>query len=215
VKKTLLLLATTATMTLASTGAELLEKKCASCHMLESPKPEQLSTLKAPAMDAVVLHINLAMQKDIDKKVFIADYVFNPKVGKSVCESNKVSQFGVMPSQKGKVTAEELELISTEMLKTYPRKSFVAMIKEMQSNGKINALTASPFLLNNEETLPHMTKLLLENWDKTDLGLTVEQKEKLLAVRKATLSAVKKIKKQIKPLEDEVVEVMIEKILKV
>jgi mono/diheme cytochrome c family protein len=209
-KRTLLLIATATTLTLASTGAELLDKKCASCHMLKAPEFHELPSLKAPAMDAVVFHINLAMDNDKDKKAFIVDYVLNPNAGKSVCESNKVAQFGVMPSQKGKVTQEELALISTEMLTTYPHKKFVTMIKEMQSNDKVNALKGSPFLVN-AEGLPHMTKLLIENWDKAALGLTKEQKEKLLVVRQETLSAVKKIKKQIKPLEDEVAEAMIDK----
>jgi len=210
VKNTLLLLATTATLSLASTGAELLDKKCASCHMLKSPEFHELPSLKAPAMDAVVFHVNLAMDNDKDKKIFITDYVLNPDASKSVCESNKVAQFGVMPSQKGKVTKEELALISTEMLTIYPHKKFVAMIKEMQLNDKVNALKGSPFLVN-AEGLPHMTKLLVENWDKAALGLTKEQKEKLLVVRQETLGAVKKIKKQIKPLENEVTEAMIDR----
>ncbi|MCF6244916.1 MAG: c-type cytochrome [Sulfurovum sp.] len=209
-KKTLLLLVTTTAMTLASTGAELLTKKCASCHMLKAPEFHELPTLKAPAMDAVVFHINLAMQNEKEKKAFIVDYVLNPDASKSVCESNKVAQVGVMPSQKGKVTKEELESIATELLSTYPHKKFVAMIKEMQGNDKINALKGSPFLVNSEG-LPHMTKLLVHNWDKAKLGLTAEQKEKLLVVRKETMSGVKKIKQQLKPLEDEVAEAMIDR----
>ena len=209
-KKTLLLLAPTITVILASTGAELLEKKCASCHMLEAPEFHQIPTLKAPAMDAVVFHINLAKEDNKEKKAFIADYVLNPDASKSVCESNKVAKFGVMPSQKGSVTKEELALIATEMLEKYPHQSFKAMIKEMQKNDKINALKGSPFLVNSEG-LPHMTKLLIQNWDKAKLGLTSEQKEKLLVVRAETLSAVKKIKQNLKPLEDEVAEAMIDR----
>ena len=209
-KKTLLLLAVTTAITLASTGAELLEKKCASCHMLETPEFHQIPTLKAPAMDAVVFHINLAMENDKEKKDFIADYVFNPDASKSVCESNKVAKFGVMPSQKGQVTPEELAKIAETMLATYPHAKFKTMIKEMQSNDKINALKSSPFLVNSEG-LPHMTKLLVQNWDKAKLGLTPEQKEKLLVVRKETLSGVKKIKKQLKTLEAEIAEAMIDR----
>jgi len=209
-KKTLLLLAATTAIALASTGTELLQKKCASCHMLEKPEFSQLSTLKAPVMDAVVFHINLAMDNDKEKKAFIVDYVLNPDASKTVCESNKVAQFGVMPSQKGKVSKEELDLIAAELLTTYPHKAFVAMIKEMQGNDKINALKSSPFLVNHEG-LPHMTKLLIQNWDKAKLGLSKEQKEKLLVVRKETLSAVKKLKKKLKPLETSVAEAMIDR----
>ncbi len=209
-KKKLLLLATTVTMSLASTGAELLEKKCASCHMLETPSFKQLSSLDTPPMDSVVFHINLALQKDAEKKAFIVDYVLNPSAGKSVCESNQVAKFGVMPSQKGKVSTEELAKIADAMLEIYPRKPFVEMIKEIQSNDKVNALVSSPFLLNSRD-LPHMTRMLVHNWDKTVLGLSLEQKEKLLVVRKDTLRAVKKIKQELKFLEDEVVEAMLER----
>jgi cytochrome c len=209
VNKTLLFLATTA-MVLANEGLELLKNKCASCHMLDAPEFHQLPTLKAPAMDAVVFHINLAMQDDKEKKAFIVDYVLNPDIGKSVCESNKVAEFGVMPSQKGRVSKEELEKIADIMLSNYPHAKFKTMIKQMQANDKINALKESPFLVNSEG-LPHITKLLIQNWDKQKLGLTEKQKEKLLAIRKKTLDAVKNIKQQLKPLEDEVVEAMIDK----
>jgi len=160
-KKTLLLLATTTTLTLASTGAAFLEKKCASCHMLEAPEFHQIPTLKAPPMDSIVFHINLAIEDEKEKKVFIADYVLNPDVSKTVCESNKVAKYGVMPSQKGNVTEAELALIATEMLEKYPHPKFVTMIKEMLTNDKMKALQTSPFLVNNE-SLPHMTKLLIQ-----------------------------------------------------
>ena len=209
-KKTLLLLATTTALTWANTGTELLKTKCASCHMMETPEFTQLATLKAPAMEAIVFHINLAMEDEKAKKAFIADYVINPDASKSVCESNNVAKFGVMPSQKANVTEKDLASISDAMLKNYPTKKFVTMIKEIKSNDKITALINSPFLVN-ARGLPHMTKLLIENWDKAKLGLTAEQKTKLLLVRKETLTAVKAIKKQLSPLEEAVVEAMIDK----
>lgn len=209
-KTSLLLLLTATTVSFASTGAELLKNNCASCHMLETPEFHQIPTLKAPAMDAVVFHINLAIEGEEKKKAFIVDYALHPDVSKTVCESNKVAKFGVMPSVKGKTSKEDLEKIATYMLSNYPSKPFSTMIKEMQSNDKINALLKSPFLINNEG-LPHMTKMLLHNWDKAGLGLTKEQKEKLLVVRKETLGEVKAIKQQLAPLEAEIVEAMIDR----
>jgi len=209
-KKTLLLLVTTIAFSYANEGAILLKNKCATCHMLEVPAFHQLPTLKAPAMDAVVLHINLAMKDNKVKKAFIADYVLNPDASKSVCESNKVAKFGVMPSQKGKVSKEELVKIADTLLATYPHPKFKAMIKEMQGNDKVNALKGSPFLINSDG-LPHMTKLLVENWDKAKLGLTPAQKEKLLVVRKETLSGIKKMKQELQVLEAEVAEAMIDR----
>ena len=209
-KRSLSLIMISTIAMVASDGKQLLQKKCASCHMLESPDFYQLQNLKAPAMDAVVFHVKLAKKKPEAQKAFIVDYVLNPDVSKSVCESNKVAKFGVMPSQKGNVTKAELEAIAAYLLETYPHKDFVAMIKEVQANDKINALVDSPFLINSEN-LPHLTKLLVKHWDKGALGLTPEQKKKLLAVRKETLEAVKQVKAKLEPLEGEVSDAMIER----
>lgn len=204
-KKTLLLLSLTSTMMFAATAADLTKTNCASCHMLTTPTPDMIPTMKAPAMDAVMFHINLVMQDKKEIKDFIMDYVINPEASKSVCESNKVQNFGVMPSLKGKVSEQDLAAISDYMIANYPSPEFVTMIKEIQKNDKMNALMNSPFLINNEE-LPHLTKLLILNWDKAKLGLTDEQKKKLLVVRDETLGAMKEIQEKVKVLEEEIIE---------
>ena len=208
-KKTLLLLSLTSTMMFAATGAELTKTNCASCHILTTPTPDMIPDMKAPPMDAVMFHINLVMQDKKEIKDFIVDYVLYPKASKSVCESNKVQNFGVMPSLKGKVSKLDLETIADHMIANYPSSEFEAMIKEIQKNDKMNALINSPFLLNSEE-LPHLTKLLLNNWDKAALGLTDDQKEQLLVVRHETLSAIKEIKQKVQALEAEIIETMVD-----
>ena len=195
-KKALLLLSLTSTMMFASTGAELTKTNCASCHMLTTPTPDMIPDMTAPAMDAVMFHINLVIQDKKEIKAFIVDYAINPKASKSVCESNKVQSFGVMPSLKGKVSEQDLGIIADHMMVNFPTPEFVAMIKEVQKNDKMNALLNSPFLIN-KENLPHFTGLLVKNWDKAGLGLSDEQKEKLLVVRKETRTGVKKFKMQI------------------
>ena len=55
-----------------------------------------------------------------------------------------------------------------------------------------------------------MTKVLVENWDKGTLALSAEQKEKLLVVRKETITTVKSIKKKIKVLEAEIIEIVVD-----
>ncbi len=203
-KKMILILGLTASAIFASTPAELLEKNCASCHLLSKPTPDIIPTLKAPAMEAVGLHIKLAMKEKDKMKQFILDYVMNPLASKSVCESNQVSKFGVMPSLKGKVSKEDLEKIATYIIEKYPTPEFSKMIKEIKTNGRIKGLLNSPFLIN-QTSLPHITKLLVENWDKAKLGLSDEQKEKLLVVRQNTISSIKKLKKEIAPLEESVI----------
>jgi hypothetical protein len=194
----------------ANDAKSLMEKNCASCHLLTTPTPSQIPTLKAPAFDAVAYHLGAAI-KDKKRRVdFVVDYVLNPDISKSVCESNRVQKFGVMPSLKGKVNREDLIKIATYLVEHYPNKSFVSMITSMQKNDKINQLQNSPFLIN-KSALPHLTKLLIQNWDKGALGLTKEQKEKLLKVRKTTLGGVKKLKEEISSLEDEVIESMVDR----
>ena len=209
-KRTLLFLTAATVAIFAGEGEVLVKQHCASCHMLKKPEPEQLPTLKAPAFDAVIFHLKDAIKGEDAQEKFIIDYVLNPSASKSVCESNKVAKFGVMPSLKGKVTEEDLEDIAEYLLENYPHPAFVRMIKEILKNDAMAALKASPFLINSDN-LPHMTKLLIQNWDKAKLGLTPEQKEKLLKVRKETITGVKKIKQQLQPLEAEVFEAMIDR----
>jgi mono/diheme cytochrome c family protein len=204
-KKTISILVISTLSLMASDGKALLEKNCASCHTLDIPTAETMPTFKAPAMEAVGLHLKLAMNKREDIKSFIFDYVLNPDASKSVCESNKVQKFGVMPSQKGKVSKEDLDKIANYIIEHYPTKEFSSLIKEMQTNGKLNSLKNSPFLIN-KSGLPHLTKLLIESWDKAKLGLSKDQKEKLLVVRKTTLAGVKKIKMRVNELENSVIE---------
>jgi|AGBJ01.1.fsa_nt_gi hypothetical protein len=184
---------------------DLVKSKCATCHMLEKPTPDMIPTMKAPAMEAVMYHAKLVMH-DTDKiKAFIADYVIHPAAEKSVCESNKVQQYGVMPSLKGSISEKELSTISDYLIEHYPSNAFVEMINEIQKNDKMNALKNSPFLIN-KEALPHMTKLLIKHWDKQALGLNGEQKKKLLVIRHHTISEVQKAKRKIDTLETELME---------
>jgi len=62
----------------------------------------------------------------------------------------------------------------------------------------------SPFLITSE--LPHLTKLLMQQWDNPKLQLTEEQKAQLLVVRKETMTGVKSISPQIIPLQKQVTE---------
>ena len=63
---------------------------------------------------------------------------------------------------------------------------------------------SSPFLITGK--LPHLTKLLVQQWDNAELHLSEEQKSKLLVVRKKTISGVKKLGQEITALEKHVVD---------
>lgn len=72
------------------------------------------------------------------------------------------------------------------------------------STKKMSKRKASPFLIKHG--LPHYTKMLMKSWNDPKLGLTQEQKTKLLQVRKATISSVKRLKPQIIKLQKEIVQ---------
>jgi len=203
-----LFIATTAIW--ASSGLALIKAKCASCHQLTPPTIDMIPDLKYPPMDSVMFHINLEFQDNNKKKAFIVDYALHPEIKKSVCESNKVKKYGVMPSLQGSITKEELDVIADYMMANFPKKSFVDMIKEMKMNNKIKQLLGSPFLIV-QEGLPHLTNILVHEWDKAKLGLSDEQKKRLLVIRKETIGAVKKLKPQIKELETEIIEIVVDK----
>ncbi len=209
-KNILLLLSIAGSTLFASNGEALIKTKCATCHTLDIPKAEMMPNFKAPPMDAVMFHMKDVIPDESEMKAFILDYVYNPDVSKSVCESHKVEKFGVMPSLKGKVSQKELESIAEYMIATYPRAKFVRTIREILRNDKMRGLVNSPFLMNNAG-LPHMTKLLLENWDKAKLGLSDDQKSKLLVVRKNTMGGIKKLKGKIIELENEITEDMMDR----
>lgn len=193
----------------ASTPKELVEKNCASCHLLTVPTPEMMPKFKAPAMEAVLFHVKDAVGNDKKVKAFILNYVQNPDIKKSVCESNKVVKFGVMPSLKGKVSPEDLDKIVDYLIESYPTKPFVTMLTTMLTNDKLTSLKNSPFLMN-QSALPHLTKVLLQSWEKGSLNLSDEQKKKLLVVRKETMSGVKRIKMALSDLESEIIEMTVE-----
>jgi len=190
-------------------GELLTQKHCASCHLMTAPTPEQMQTVKAPPFGAVLFHAKDDLQTSKKVKQHIMNFVFDPKASQSVCESNKVQQFGLMPSLKGVVSEEELSIISDYLIETYPSKKFVKLISKMLADGEVNGLKNSPFLMNQEE-LPHLTKLLMNHWDKAKLGLNDKQKSKLLVVRKETMTGVKRIKKALKRLNQEVIELAYE-----
>ena len=72
------------------------------------------------------------------------------------------------------------------------------------ASGNGTAKKSSPFLITGK--LPHLTKLLIKQWDNPDLQLTEAQKSKLLVVRKETIAGVQTLGKKIVPLEKQVAE---------
>ena len=93
-----------------------------------------------------------------------------------------------------------LTLLSFSSLQAANGVNAQAPSQKMMKKG--NKKAGSPFLIT--VGLPHMTKLVKQHWDDPKLGLSGEQKEKLLVVRKATISGVKAVKPQIMQLEQKI-----------
>jgi len=104
------------------------------------------------------------------------------------------------------LTALSLLLVTAqaEGMKCQSGKCGAAMMKQAKQGGKMQKKKNSPFLIKHG--LPHLTKILMKNWDDEKLALTPEQKEKLLVVRKETMGSVMTLKPQIMTLTKEIVQ---------
>ncbi len=113
-------------MTQNNTKAEeLFKNKCATCH--STTRPTDMNTVVAPALMGVMRHVKMSYPNKKDAVAFIKDYALNPTKEKAICMPMKIKRFGLMPSQKGNVTDEELEIIANWMFDNFPPKGFRGM----------------------------------------------------------------------------------------
>ena len=121
---------------------KLLEQKCTQCHNIDLP-PKTFEDEKAPPMMAVAFHIRGFIKtgdesQRIPKAIaFVKDYVVAPSASKSFCDKASLKIYGVMPSQKGKVTQDELQAIAEYMFSHFTQKN----LNEAQAlENKLNAM---------------------------------------------------------------------------
>lgn len=123
-------------------GKALLTQKCASCHNLEMP-PSSYENQTAPAIMAVTFHLKDFIQSDNPAEhkpkiiAFVQDYVLEPEAEKSICDKTSLESYGLMPSQKGKVTKEELEAIVGYMYDTYDNK---ILLEQMAEKNRLDSM---------------------------------------------------------------------------
>lgn len=116
-------------------GEVLIKQKCAACHNLDMP-PKISDDEKAPPMYTVTVHLRDWMkggttsEKEANFVAFVQSYVLSPSKEKSYCIKEVLQQYGLMPSQKGNVTKEELGAIARYALSTYDQKKLLEMMKE-------------------------------------------------------------------------------------
>ncbi len=123
-------------------GGKLLKEKCALCHNLKMP-PSTYEDEKAPPMMTVVFHLKDFMKITMyDEKFskfipFVEDYVINPSQEKSYCDKESLKTYGVMPSQKGNVSKDELKAIASYIYDFYDQQEY---LKQMQKKAVFDAL---------------------------------------------------------------------------
>ena len=123
-------------------GKKLLEQKCSSCHNLDLP-PKTFEDEKAPPMMAVAFHVRSFIKTEDESQrvpkaiAFVKDYVINPSASKSFCDKESLKSYGLMPSQKGKVTQDELQAIGEYMFSHFTQEN----LNEAQLlENKLNAM---------------------------------------------------------------------------
>ena len=100
----------------------LFQQKCTTCHTMQRPtSPENVM---APALNGIMKHIKMRYPLKADAVAFINDYVMTPSKEKAICKPQKLQHFGLMPSQKGNVSKEELNHIANWMFEHYPEQGF-------------------------------------------------------------------------------------------
>jgi hypothetical protein len=116
-------------------GYSVYQKKCMQCHVEMMEKQEVLkhiNTLKAPPMVEVSnrLRENIIIadeDQDVKRRVtiaFIKDYIENPSVQYSMCHPMAIEKFGIMPSQKGKLSENEKQAVAEWIIDRYAKVKF-------------------------------------------------------------------------------------------
>jgi len=118
-------------------GDVLIEQKCAKCHNLDMP-PKSYENEIAPSMMAVTFHLkdfiksNNPSEHEAKMVDFVKDYAIAPSREKAFCDKDSLDSYGVMPSQKGNVTKDELEAIAHYMYQTFDNMKLLKIMAEKQ-----------------------------------------------------------------------------------
>ena len=70
---------------------------------------------------------------------FVKDYVINPSASKSFCDKKSLQDYGLMPSQKGNVTEDEVEAIARYLFSHFTQKNLEKAQKELNVFKKMSA----------------------------------------------------------------------------
>ena len=94
----------------------LAEKKCNKCHLIGKLTKDSFKEIKAPPAWGIAKKVKLAYPDRLKGIEYIVNYAINPSPDKMLFPKETIKRFGHMPSQKGKVTKEELREIAKYIL---------------------------------------------------------------------------------------------------
>ena len=116
-KLSLALILTMSSLLLASSNGEsLAEEKCGSCHLGGVLSAKKVKNIKAPPYWGMARVVSNAYDNNTDRINFIVDYTLNPSEDKMLFPKATKDRFGLMPSQKGNVTEDEIREIAKYFL---------------------------------------------------------------------------------------------------
>ncbi|MEA1915774.1 MAG: c-type cytochrome [Campylobacterota bacterium] len=127
-KKTLSIIAVTALCTTALQAKQprspevIFAKKCAMCHTISRPKSKaEKKTLVAPPLEAAMAGVVITIdaldgpfndeQMKKESVAFLKKYLMEPAREDTNCEDQVVTKFGMMPSLKGFISPQELDVV--------------------------------------------------------------------------------------------------------
>ena len=123
-------------------GEKLAKQKCSMCHNLDMP-PTISDKEKAPPLFTITVHLKDWMKSSNPSELkgkfisFVEDYAINPSEDKAYCKKEMLKKYGVMPSQKGNVTKEELRAIANYIFNTYDQMKVLEIMKERARLAKL------------------------------------------------------------------------------
>lgn len=116
-------------------GYSVYKDKCMKCHvemMGHDEALKKLDTLVAPPMVEVSERLKeniktIDEEDDVDRYLFILfvkDYIVNPNLDNSMCNSGAIEKFGTMPTLKGKISLEKRQAVAEWVYDRYENTKF-------------------------------------------------------------------------------------------
>ena len=111
-----LILAVSCLLNASENIEDLANQKCGSCHLGGTLSLEKVKNIKAPPYWGMARVVNDKFDNNADRINFIVDYTLNPSEDKMIFPKATKDRFGLMPSQKGNVTEDEIKQIAKYFL---------------------------------------------------------------------------------------------------